>query len=115
MWYSLGIDGVRIPTSLEGRKLSKENFPKLLLKTVWPDTHAKYLISAYLRWQAPYLLTLQNLGDNLRDKYEHHLNNYAFVVHDLYKLYSKIINQQLINRALVEAELRITAKGSAGD
>lgn len=36
-------------------------------------------------------------------------------VRDLYKLYPKIINQQLINRALVEAELRITAKGSAGD
>ncbi len=79
------------------------------------NNHAKHLISAYLRWQAPDLLTLQNLEDDLREEYEHHLSNNTSVVHDLYKLYPKVINQKFINRALVEAELRISTKCSIGD
>ncbi|MCP5444070.1 MAG: hypothetical protein H6968_13655 [Chromatiaceae bacterium] len=91
--------------------LPAEAFPQLLLNGSWDDPLACSVISDYHAWLSPYLLTLQNLPDDLRASLERKAVARAAAVNLNWRLYPKIIDGKLIDAARVEARLRESHKG----
>ena len=104
----VGLFGHRIDRQNQQRHLPADEFPATLLKSDWQDQKLNEITSIYMRWQAPYLLTLNNLPDDLRAKLEEFACDKPLVVFELHRLYPKIIQTTLIKRAIVEAQLRLT-------
>lgn len=104
--YGKGLTGVNLNNNFIGRELSARLFPKMLVQQQWPDETKESLIDAFIHWLSPYLLVLDFLRDTQRETLELTAKNYAVIVDKMYPLYPKIINQQAINSARVEAMLR---------
>jgi hypothetical protein len=94
------------PPELAGRRLPAADFPVLPLRTDWPRAEDRELVEDYVDWVAPYLLTLTGLGEALRARLEQAAQHHALLVDALWRLYPRIIDPELINRARVEARLR---------
>ncbi|MCG8427169.1 MAG: hypothetical protein MI754_07430 [Chromatiales bacterium] len=93
---------------LSKRTLPTGAFPELLIRPHRDDAYEHALISDYLAWQAPQLLTLQHISDRTRSELEQHALNRAIEVDNLWKLYPKTIDPNFVNTARVEARLRAT-------
>ena len=107
----IGFDGVRINSALINRRLPSSAFPKLPLREAWPKPKDQQTVAAYHAWQAPWLLTLPNIADTSRAEIEKLAVLRPLTVRLNYRLYPKIIDPALINKALVEAEFRKAATG----
>jgi hypothetical protein len=85
--------------------LDAGSFPPFLLTEEWskPDQHE--LVSEYLYWIAPSLLTLQNLAREQREQLESCLDAQAISVEHHWRLYPCIIDQQKLNTARVQGRL----------
>lgn len=110
-WFRRGPDAVEglspdVPAALAGRRLPPESFPVLPLRTEWADAGDRALVAEYVDWLAPYLLTLPALPDDLRARLEHAALRYALLVDALWRLYPTVLDEDLLNRARVEARLR---------
>ena len=103
------VESVGMPQDLLHRRLELENFPSLLLKTLWADRLYEQLVSDYHAWQAPELLTHADLAVEVRDRLEREACQSASRVYRLRKVLPKIINKDLIEMAFVEAMIRQTA------
>ena len=88
-------------SELCGRRLDKVCFPELLLHQESCDHD---LVSAYLIWISPYLLTLQRLSDKSRKILEHQAQHRALLVDRNWRLYPKVIDPNFINTARIEAQ-----------
>lgn len=86
--------------------LSADAFPLLLLSSSWEDNLARSLVADYLSWLSPYLLTLQNLPDELRIDLERKATKRATVVANCWRFYPRIIDRNIIDAARVEARIR---------
>lgn len=101
--------GVNVEASMNGRVLPPEAFPEQLLRSHWPDDSEQALVRAYLDWQAPWLLMLQNLSDTTRDRLERAAGQRAMLLAESHTLFPKIMDQARIVAARVEASLRRAA------
>lgn len=101
-----GLGGIHLDTSLVGRCLSREMFPELLLREHWPDSRVQSLVHDFHRWQAPLILTLSQLSRATRAFWEPFASTQAELVARFHRLYPVIVDEQLINAALVEAAIR---------
>lgn len=104
-----GLHGQQLKADLQGRLLASSDFPELLLNTNWDDTNLSQLTNDYIHWQAPRLLTLHHLSSTTRSMLESLAQHQPIEVFRYYKNYPDIINQELINKILVEAKLRISS------
>jgi hypothetical protein len=104
--YGKGLTGINLKQNLLGRELSARLFPKMLVQQQWQDETNQSLIDAFIHWLSPYLLVLDLLRDTQRESLELTAKNHALLVDKMYPLYPKIINQQAINAARVEAMMR---------
>jgi len=102
----IGHDGIHLRDDLWGRKLNNEAFPPLQLPTVWPDSADTLLINDFLSWQAPWLLLLQHLSDAARFSLEQVACQRASMVATYYALYPKVIDEDIMQAALIESRLR---------
>ncbi len=102
----IGFDGVRLDTSLINRHLPCSAFPILPLREDWVKLKEQQIVAAYHAWQAPWLLTLPHIADTSRAELERFAARQPLTVRMNYRLYPKIIDPGLINKALVEAEIR---------
>ena len=102
---ALGLDDHADP-QLNGRRLSRADFPLLTLSARWPEESAGRLVEEYLAWLAPYLLTLPGLPDLVRRDLEAKAVHHALLVDALWRLYPRVLDPELIQRARVEARLR---------
>ena len=105
---ALGLDDHADP-QLNGRRLSRADFPLLTLSARWPEESAGRLVEEYLAWLAPYLLTLPGLPDLVRRDLEAKAVHHALLVDALWRLYPRVLDPELIQRARVEARLRRSA------
>ena len=110
-WFRRGPDGAlglahRAAKGLAGRFLPETAFPPLLLREDWSDRREQALVSDYIAWLSPYLLTLPGLDDALRRQLEGQAVHRALLVDAIWRLYPRILDQDLVNRARVEARLR---------
>jgi len=101
--------GINMAASLNGRVLPPEAFPEQLLRSHWPDHSEQALVRAYLDWQAPWLLMLQNLSDATRDRLERAAGQRAMLLAESHTLFPKILDHARIVAARVEASLRRAA------
>lgn len=104
--YGRGMDGINLESHLVGRELSARLFPKMLVQQQWLNATDETLIDAFISWLSPYLLVLDFLRDKQREALEQSAMQYALLVDKMYPLYPKVINQQFINTARVEAMMR---------
>ena len=104
--YGKGMDGINLDNKLASRELSARLFPKMLVQQQWLNKSDETLIDAFINWLSPYLLVLDFLRDAQREALELSAKQYALLVDKMYPLYPKVINQQAINTARVEAMMR---------
>jgi len=104
--YGKGLGGVNLDNNLADRELSARLFPKMLLQQQWQNKSDETLIDAFISWLSPYLLVLDFLRDAQRKALEQSARHYALLVDKMYPLYPKVIDQQAINSARVEAMMR---------
>ena len=84
-------------------------FPPLGLATDWPQDSEAELVRDYLEWQAPRLLMLQDIGDELRGWLEPLACRQAEELAAGYRLIPQIIDSNRLEAARVEARLRRAA------
>lgn len=87
-----------------------EIFPPLMIKEDWQEQNQSELCQRYLLRQSSRLLMLNNLDNDTRTRLEIAAKSYAFEVERFYPFYPEIIDQKLMNSALVEARLRRDTK-----
>lgn len=104
----LGLDHGADP-ALWGRRLARAHFPTLSLRTQWEGGDTQRLVDEYLAWLAPYLLTLPDLPDPVRRDLETVAAHHALLVDALWRLYPRVLDPALIQRARIEARLRRAA------
>ena len=108
-----GLNG-KMSSHLEGRELSKESFPELLLQEQWSDPNAQQLVDDYLNWLAPKLLTLQHLSPSTRTRLELVAAKNPLLMETLHLIYPEIIDQDNFTSVRVQAKLmRATKSNSA--
>lgn len=102
----VGLDGVHIDHALHGRYLQRSAFPDLLLRAEWTERAQQGLVDAFLDWQAPWLLQLQDLAEPLRAQLEaaacHRVGEFA----QCHRLYPVVLDEERLTTARVEARLR---------
>ncbi len=105
-------DGIGLKCScanskLEGRIIPKQLFPKLLINRRWVNEPVNTVVKDFVGWHSPWLLLLQHFGDVTRAFLENlACKQQALTVDAQQQLYPKIVNQQAINAARIEALMR---------
>lgn len=100
------MEGINLKPALINRRLDESLFPAFYIKDYGHDPLHDTLISEFHNWQAPHFLLLHNLDDETRSLLEQQAKQRALLLDKLFHLYPKIINQEIINAARVEALLR---------
>lgn len=96
----------RVAPALADRVLGADDFPELLIREIWPSPEDTALVSDYVAWCAPRLLALDNLSDRTRERLEPLACTQPLLVDTLFRLYPRVIDRTLLDRARVEARLR---------
>jgi hypothetical protein len=84
-----------------------QSFPELPLTESGFEAHCAPLIADYIEWKAPQLLMLPNLSPSMRNRLERLAVRQSEMVDRLWALYPQIHNKDLLNRARVEARIRL--------
>jgi plasmid stability protein len=79
------------------------------VSTQWDGEDGRRLVDDYLSWLSPYLLTLPDLPDAVRATLEVKAAHHALLVDAMWRLYPRMLDQGLIQRARIEAQLRRAA------
>lgn len=94
--------------SLTARRLGVSQFPELLLREDWDSDRERELVADYHAWHAPHLLTHTTLTDRTRDRLEHAACRQARKLYGVRRLLPKVLNEDRVRVALVEAVIRGT-------
>lgn len=112
-WFRRADDrsGVGLPThgldrGLAARRLGAAEFPELLLREDWESERERDLVADYHAWHAPALLTHTTLTDHTRDRLERAACRQARKFYRVRRLLPKVLNEDRVRVALVEAVLR---------
>lgn len=114
-WFERTDNGAGSGQPVEGlversnRRLERRRFPELLLKEDWSNPLDRSLVSDYIQWLSPCLLTLQHLSDETRSRLEKDARGQASQVENTWSLFPRIIDRKVIEAARVEARLRRTS------
>ena len=105
----VGLTGLRIDDSYVGRRLERTEFPELLVREDWGSEQERALVRDYHDWQAPYLLTYDDLTRVTRDRLERAACRQAGRLYRVRNLLPEVLNSDLIKVAMVEALIRRAA------
>lgn len=83
-----------------------DQFPHFFIREQHDDPALTALVQAFLQWQAPWLLLLQNLAQPVRYDLEQHARKQALLVEQYFRLYPAVIDESFLRAARVEAMLR---------
>jgi len=106
-----GLSCSRDLPELRGRRLRRDAFPELLLRSDWSSQEDSALVSDFHAWQAPWLLALQTISRATRSWLERAARARALLTDQLYPNYPEIIDPGVIKAARVEAALRRASQG----
>ena len=112
---SIGLSGIELSQSLEGRELENDYFPEFFIPEVIQTDIDNFIFDDYLDFLAPYLLTLSTLSIQQRSRYEQQAATQALCVERLHRLYPDIQQQKYINSARIEARLRGSSAEAPAD
>ncbi|NNF95745.1 MAG: hypothetical protein HKM94_02310 [Halobacteria archaeon] len=105
----IGLHGEHLQSSLQGRSLSADVFPELLIREAGGDQLGTAMMMEYIDWLAPRLLTLLGLQTATRKYLEDLAFKRALEVNKYYRLYPEVFDETGLNAALVEAQLRYSS------
>ena len=91
---------------LNNEVIAEESFPPFLITEDWFDAEQSRLVSDYIEWIAPSLLTLQNLTTQQRTRLEEKLYIQAISIEHHRNLYAEVINEKYITSAMVQCKLQ---------
>lgn len=100
-----GIEGLRLHDGEQGRIISAEDFPELLISENWADEIQQGLVADYHDWYAPALLAHQNLSMETRRRLECAAFKRPKLLLSQYPLIPEVIDQEAMDVALVSAKL----------
>ena len=83
-------------------------FPVYGICQEWPDKTVAALVQRYIDWIAPSLLTLPILTDSRRARLESRLGQQARSIEYHWRLYPKVLDENKITAARVQARLRLS-------
>jgi hypothetical protein len=83
-------------------------FPELPVTLEWPVAEELELIMDYVAWKAPQLLLLSDLSSATRERIEELAVQNALQIDRLWRLFPEIHNETLLNKARVEARIRLS-------
>jgi len=89
-----------------GESLAADQFPRFFLREQHADPELTALVGAFLEWQAPWFLLLQDLSPSLRFELEQLARKQALLVEQHFRLYPDVIDESFLRAARVEAMLR---------
>jgi hypothetical protein len=89
-----------------GKQLNAADFPAFLLTEDWLDADQTELVSDYIAWISPCLLTLQTLGRHQRERLERSLNIQAVSIEHHRHLYPDILDEKAVNAARVQCRIQ---------
>ena len=107
-WFRRTADNSGISLNQELQNLPAILFPQYLIRTQGHPEPYQQLIDEFLTWQAPWLLLLDTLTDDQRQTLEYAARQHALLVEQHYRSYPKILNEDVINAARIEAKMRQT-------
>jgi hypothetical protein len=107
-WVTRADDGSGTLDS-SGENLQANEFPSYLISENWPNDELVSLVSNYIAWIAPSLLTLQHLSDAERDRLESCLNVQAISIEHHWHLYPETKDEKKLKAARVQCRLQKTA------
>lgn len=91
-----------------GEHLKAELFPDFLISEQLTENESSSLVTDYIAWIAPSLLTLQNLSMVNRDRLEGYLNVQAVSIEHHWHLYPETIDEKKLTAARVQCRLQKT-------
>lgn len=104
-WVHRRTDGSGVITD-SGVILEADKIPEFLITEHWNDHSHQSLVSDYIDWISPSLLTLQNISQSARARLEQSLHIQAVSIEHHCNLYPEIINQDLITTARVQCRIQ---------
>lgn len=84
-------------------------FPELPWRTVWDDPRANRLMAGYTAWQAPRLLTLFGLSQDLREELEHLACQQPHALYTWRGLIPEFADQPCLRAAMVQSVIQSRA------
>lgn len=88
--------------------LPSEAFPELPVRLDWPTEDELQLIVDYITWKAPQLLLLPGLSSPTREMLEELAVKNPLQIDRLWRVVPEIHNKILLNKARVEARIRLS-------
>lgn len=107
-----GFGGIHIDSDIIQRILPSEAFPELLIRQDWLKDKEQNQVSDYIKWLAPYLLTLPTLKYDTRKYIEQLAFEQPGKVKNRHKLYPEVINQGRLQEILTEEEINQDKPGT---
>lgn len=110
-WINRSADGGNIMEG--GKDLHVAEFPSYLISENWPDNELVSLVSDYIAWIAPSLLTLQHISKEERNRLEGYLHVQAISVEHHWHLYPEIMDEKKLKAARVQCRLQKTGPSTS--
>ena len=104
-WVNRADDGGGI-LEAGGRSMQPCEFPSYLISEDWLSAEQVSLVSGYIEWTAPTLLTLQHLNNDERERLEGYLHVQAISVEHHWRLYPEIMDEKKLKAARVQCRLQ---------
>lgn len=104
-WINRQHDGSGIVEKTK-ESIAVESFPAFLLAETWPDEAQSLLVSGFIDWISPSLLTLQCLNRQQRVRVEKSLNVQAISIEYHWHLYPEIIDEACLSAARVQCRFQ---------
>lgn len=105
LWVTWNPARTRAHTA-EGSLIDRDEFPVYGIREEWPNENNEALVEGYINWIAPSLLTLPYLRDEERSRLESRLRYQASSIEYHWRLYPKILDEEKIIAARVQARLQ---------
>ncbi len=107
-WVNRADDGSGI-LEASGASMLPDEFPSYLVSENWPNDEQMSLVSDYIAWTAPTLLTLQHLNNAERNRLESCLHVQAISVEHHWHLYPEVMDEKKLKAARVQCRLQKTS------
>ncbi|HQU16111.1 MAG: hypothetical protein B7Z66_08845 [Chromatiales bacterium 21-64-14] len=100
-----GLSGLRVGEERVGRRIAAPDFPELLVDERWETELQGQLVAEYHHWNAPLLLTHQNLARATRVRLEEAARRSPRRLLDIWPLIPEVLDSDAMRVALVAARL----------
>ena len=109
-----GLAGLRLKTGEQGRFLTADCFPELLVsECCWQNKAEQVLVKDYHHWHAANLLSQNNLAVDIRERLERAACTEAFKLYERRHILPTMLNLERVKVAFVQAKIALANRATA--